>query len=135
MRMDLDRVISGGREAKHPRLLTKLSLSSSSSYIHYSQLFFLILILLLSSWAGVLQAGLTRTLNVLGRKSKALKEGEANLAGDHIREGLTCVVAVKVRLIWHAPSPANTPLQSQAPGPANVDLNAPSCVVILDIFD
>ena len=57
-------------------------------------------------WAGVLQAGLTRTLNVLGRKSKALKEGEANLAGDHIREGLTCVVAVKVRLVWHAPSPA-----------------------------
>lgn len=33
---------------------------------------------------------------MLGRKSKALKEGEANLAGDHIREGLTCIVAVKV---------------------------------------
>ena len=44
----------------------------------------------------MLQAGLTRTLNMLGRKSKALKEGEANLAGDHIREGLTCIIAVKV---------------------------------------
>ena len=53
-----------------------------------------------------LQAGLTRTMNVLGRKSKALKEGEANLAGDHIREGLTCVFAVKVRLDGLHPFPA-----------------------------
>ncbi|KAK9825345.1 hypothetical protein WJX81_000022 [Elliptochloris bilobata] len=43
-----------------------------------------------------LKAALTRTLNAVGRKTKALKEGDANLVGDHIREGLATVLAVRV---------------------------------------
>ncbi|CAL8470140.1 g9682 [Coccomyxa elongata] len=43
-----------------------------------------------------LKAALTRTLNTLARKAKTLKENDANLAGDHIREGLSCVISVKV---------------------------------------
>jgi DNA gyrase/topoisomerase IV subunit B len=35
-------------------------------------------------------------VNSLARKTKALKEGEPNLAGDYIREGLGAVVSVKV---------------------------------------
>lgn len=35
-------------------------------------------------------------MNSLGRKTKALKEGDPNLSGDHIREGLGAVVSVKV---------------------------------------
>ena len=46
-----------------------------------------------------LKAALTRTFNALARKSKALKEGEPNLSGDHIREGLTAVISVKVRYL------------------------------------
>lgn len=42
------------------------------------------------------KAALTRTVNSLGRKTKALKEGDPNLSGDHIREGLGAVVSVKV---------------------------------------
>ena len=42
------------------------------------------------------KAALTRTVNSLGRKSKALKEADPNLSGDHIREGLGAVVSVKV---------------------------------------
>lgn len=42
------------------------------------------------------KAALTRTVNSLGRKSKVLKEGDANLSGDHIREGLGAIVSVKV---------------------------------------
>ena len=45
-----------------------------------------------------LKAALTRTINSLARKSKALKEGDANLSGDHIREGLTAIIHVKVWL-------------------------------------
>ena len=44
----------------------------------------------------LLQAALTRTMNTLGRKTKTLKDGEANLGGDHIREGLTAIISVKV---------------------------------------
>ena len=43
------------------------------------------------------KAALTRTVNALGRKTKALKEGDHNLSGDHIREGLGAVVSVKVQ--------------------------------------
>lgn len=43
-----------------------------------------------------MKAAITRTLNTLGRRSKILKEKDENLTGDHAREGLTCVVAVKV---------------------------------------
>lgn len=35
-------------------------------------------------------------VNSLARKTKALKEGDANLAGEYIREGLGAVVSVKV---------------------------------------
>lgn len=41
------------------------------------------------------KAALTRTVNSQGRKSKTLKEGDANLSGDHIREGLSAIVSVK----------------------------------------
>ena len=37
-----------------------------------------------------------RAVNALARKTKALKEGDTNLAGDHVREGLAAVVAVRV---------------------------------------
>ncbi|XP_024403796.1 DNA gyrase subunit B, chloroplastic/mitochondrial isoform X1 [Physcomitrium patens] len=43
-----------------------------------------------------IKAAVTRTLNTLGRKAKILKEKDENLSGDHAREGLTCVVSVKV---------------------------------------
>ncbi|BBM99346.1 DNA gyrase subunit B [Marchantia polymorpha subsp. ruderalis] len=43
-----------------------------------------------------MKAAITRTLNSLGRKTKIIKEKDENLSGDHAREGLTCVVAVKV---------------------------------------
>ncbi|CAI5458019.1 unnamed protein product [Closterium sp. Yama58-4] len=42
------------------------------------------------------RAAFTRTLNAAARKQRLLKEKEENLAGEHLREGLTCVVAVKV---------------------------------------
>ncbi|XP_006850688.2 DNA gyrase subunit B, chloroplastic/mitochondrial isoform X1 [Amborella trichopoda] len=42
-----------------------------------------------------LKASLTRTLNNLGKKSKVIKE-DINLSGEHVREGLTCIVSVKV---------------------------------------
>ena len=45
------------------------------------------------------KAALTRTVNNLGRKNKTLKEGDSNLSGDHVREGLTAIVSVKVRLL------------------------------------
>ncbi|PKI50841.1 hypothetical protein CRG98_028748 [Punica granatum] len=43
-----------------------------------------------------LKASLTRTLNNLGKKSKAIKEKDITLSGEHVREGLTCVISVKV---------------------------------------
>ncbi|KAI3436993.1 DNA gyrase subunit B [Psidium guajava] len=43
-----------------------------------------------------LKASLTRTLNNLGKKSKIIKDKDINLSGEHVREGLTCVVSVKV---------------------------------------
>lgn len=43
-----------------------------------------------------LKAVLTRTMNSLARKRNKLKEGEANLGGENIREGLTGVISVKV---------------------------------------
>jgi DNA gyrase subunit B len=42
------------------------------------------------------KAALTRTVNAMGRKTKALKDGDPNLSGDHIREGLGAVISVKV---------------------------------------
>eukprot|EP00270_Netrium_digitus_P002536 TRINITY_DN12862_c0_g1_i1.p1 TRINITY_DN12862_c0_g1~~TRINITY_DN12862_c0_g1_i1.p1 ORF type:complete len:827 (+),score=195.27 TRINITY_DN12862_c0_g1_i1:342-2483(+) len=43
-----------------------------------------------------LKVALTRTMNTLARKTKVLKEKDENFAGDHVREGLTCVVAIQV---------------------------------------
>ncbi|XP_010490917.1 PREDICTED: DNA gyrase subunit B, mitochondrial-like isoform X2 [Camelina sativa] len=42
------------------------------------------------------KASLTRTLNTLAKKSKAVKEKDISLSGEHVREGLTCIVSVKV---------------------------------------
>ncbi|KAF5474265.1 hypothetical protein F2P56_006178 [Juglans regia] len=42
------------------------------------------------------KASLTRTLNNLGKKSKIIKDKDIALSGEHVREGLTCVVSVKV---------------------------------------
>lgn len=43
-----------------------------------------------------LKAVLTRTINAIARKRNKLKEGEANLGGENVREGLTAVISVKV---------------------------------------
>ncbi|APB34936.1 DNA gyrase subunit B [Gloeomargarita lithophora Alchichica-D10] len=43
-----------------------------------------------------LKAVLTRTMNNLARKRNKLKEQDANLAGEHIREGLAGIISVKV---------------------------------------
>ncbi|KAF5747933.1 DNA gyrase subunit B chloroplastic/mitochondrial-like [Tripterygium wilfordii] len=42
------------------------------------------------------KASLTRTLNNLAKKSKIIKDKEINLSGEHVREGLTCIISVKV---------------------------------------
>ncbi|KAL0728620.1 hypothetical protein Bca4012_024713 [Brassica carinata] len=42
------------------------------------------------------KASLTRTLNSLAKKSKTVKEKDINLNGEHVREGLTCIVSVKI---------------------------------------
>ncbi len=43
-----------------------------------------------------LKTVLTRTINSTARKLKKLKEGDSNLAGENVREGLTAVISVKV---------------------------------------
>ncbi|KAK1319353.1 hypothetical protein QJS10_CPB04g00491 [Acorus calamus] len=43
-----------------------------------------------------MKASLTRALNNLGKKSKIFKEKDVSLSGEHVREGLTCIVSVKV---------------------------------------
>ncbi len=43
-----------------------------------------------------LRSVLTRTINHTARKLKKLKDSDANLAGENIREGLTAVLSVKV---------------------------------------
>lgn len=43
-----------------------------------------------------LKTVLTRTMNATARKLKKLKEGDSNLAGENVREGLTAVISVKV---------------------------------------
>ena len=43
-----------------------------------------------------LKTVLTRTLNTLARKRNKLKDNQPNLGGEHIREGLTAVISVKV---------------------------------------
>jgi len=43
------------------------------------------------------KSALTRTLNDYGRKNNLLKKEEDTLSGEDVREGLTCVLSVKVR--------------------------------------
>ncbi|GAB4235954.1 MAG: DNA topoisomerase (ATP-hydrolyzing) subunit B [Elainellaceae cyanobacterium] len=43
-----------------------------------------------------LKAVLTRTMNAIARKRNKLKDGDPNLAGENVREGLTGVISVKV---------------------------------------
>lgn len=43
-----------------------------------------------------MKASLTRTLNSLGKKSKIIKDKDISLSGEHVREGLTSVISVKV---------------------------------------
>ena len=44
-----------------------------------------------------LRSALTRTINDVAKKSNAMKKAEFTLSGDDAREGLTCVMHVKVR--------------------------------------
>ena len=43
-----------------------------------------------------LKQALTRTINGYARKNNLLKDNEENLSGDDVREGLTCVMSLKV---------------------------------------
>ncbi|WP_054951097.1 DNA topoisomerase (ATP-hydrolyzing) subunit B [Numidum massiliense] len=43
------------------------------------------------------KAALTRVINDYARKNNLLKENEANLSGDDVREGLTAVISIKLR--------------------------------------
>ncbi len=43
------------------------------------------------------RTALTRTLNDYGRKNNLIKENEDNFTGDDVREGIVCVVSVKMR--------------------------------------
>lgn len=43
-----------------------------------------------------MKAALTRTINNLGKKSKLVKDKEISLSGEHVREGLSCIISVKV---------------------------------------
>jgi DNA gyrase subunit B len=43
------------------------------------------------------KSALTRTINDYGRKNNQLKKEEDTLSGEDVREGLTCVLSVKVR--------------------------------------
>ncbi|PSB33119.1 DNA topoisomerase (ATP-hydrolyzing) subunit B [Chlorogloea sp. CCALA 695] len=43
-----------------------------------------------------LKAVLTRTMNAIARKRNKIKDNEPNLSGEHVREGLTAVISVKV---------------------------------------
>ena len=44
-----------------------------------------------------LKAALTRTINDYARRNKLFKKADESLSGDDVREGLTCVLSVKVR--------------------------------------
>jgi DNA gyrase subunit B len=44
-----------------------------------------------------LKSALTRVINAYARKNKLLKEGEDNLSGEDIREGMTAIVSVKLQ--------------------------------------
>ena len=43
------------------------------------------------------KSALTRAINDYARKNKILKEKDQNLSGEDVREGLTCIISVKLR--------------------------------------
>eukprot|EP00877_Chromochloris_zofingiensis_P005104 jgi/Chrzof1/14595/Cz09g08230.t1 len=43
-----------------------------------------------------LKTALTKLINNMARKNKVLKEGDPNMSGDHVREGLGAIISVKV---------------------------------------
>ena len=43
-----------------------------------------------------LKAALTRTINDYGRKNGLFKKADEGLSGDDVREGLTCILSIKV---------------------------------------
>ena len=43
-----------------------------------------------------LKFALTRAFNAQARKSKILRDNDQNLPGDHVRNGLTAIISVKV---------------------------------------
>ncbi|KAL6627680.1 hypothetical protein ACP70R_031406 [Stipagrostis hirtigluma subsp. patula] len=43
-----------------------------------------------------LKSSLTRTINNFAKKSKSIKDKDISLSGEHVREGMTCVISVKV---------------------------------------
>jgi DNA gyrase subunit B len=43
------------------------------------------------------KAALTRSINDYARKAKLLKDGEANLSGEDVREGLTAILSIKIQ--------------------------------------
>lgn len=49
-----------------------------------------------------LKTALTRTVNTLARKFKHIKEADSNFTGENIREGLSCIVSVKVPSTYQA---------------------------------
>src|SRR5690606_4492098 len=42
------------------------------------------------------KSALTRIINDYARRNNALKENDANLTGDDVREGLTAIISVKI---------------------------------------
>src|SRR5699024_7983780 len=42
------------------------------------------------------KTALTRVINDYARRNNLLKEGDANLAGEDVREGLTAIISVKI---------------------------------------
>ena len=42
---------------------------------------------------------LTKTFNDYARKNKLLKDSEPNLSGEDIREGLTAIISVKLKIL------------------------------------
>jgi len=42
------------------------------------------------------RSALTRSINEVGRKLSVIRDGDPNLSGDDVREGLTAIISVKV---------------------------------------
>ncbi|MFC1999012.1 DNA topoisomerase (ATP-hydrolyzing) subunit B [Chloroflexota bacterium] len=68
------------------------------------------------------RSALTRILNDYARKNKILKEDQANLSGDDVREGLTAIISVKI------PEPQFEGQTKTRLGNAEVKSQVESCV-------